>query len=75
MKRAEVKKFVEFYGKNAAQLAEAAMYFPLPAELAKRSRKNARALTPGTHFVTPDGKQREGAFVDLFKAENLVNVK
>lgn len=75
MKKPEVKKFVEYYLANAAKLAEEVQYFPLPEDVYKTAGENFKAGKLGSHFVTSEGKQREGAFLDLFKAENLVDSK
>jgi phosphate transport system substrate-binding protein len=73
MKRAEGKKFVEYYLKNSAKLAEESRYFPLPADVTAKAMENLRGLKAGTYFVDGD-KQREGAFLDLFGKE-LVSTK
>jgi phosphate transport system substrate-binding protein len=73
MKRAEGKKFVEYYLKNSAKLAEESRYFPLPAEITAKAMENMRALKAGTYFIDGD-KQREGAFLDLF-GKDLVSTK
>lgn len=75
LKKPEVRKFVDFYLAHAGQLAEDIKYFPLPDEVYETVRLNATEVKAGSHFVTAEGKQREGAFLDLFKAENLVNTK
>lgn len=75
MKKPEVKKFIDYYLSDAAKLAEEVMYFPLPEEVYATAAANFKAGKLGTHFVDAAGEQREGAFLELFKAENLVNSK
>ncbi|HTN74278.1 MAG TPA: PstS family phosphate ABC transporter substrate-binding protein [Pirellulaceae bacterium] len=75
LKKPEGKKFIEFYLKNANKLADEVKYFPLPDAVIELATSNVTELKAGSHFVTAEGKQREGAFIDLFKAENLVNTK
>ncbi len=73
LKRIEVKKFVEYYLKNSAKLAEESRYFPLPAEISAKAMENLRGSKTGTYFVDGE-KQREGTFLDLF-GKDLVGIQ
>jgi phosphate transport system substrate-binding protein len=75
LKKPETKKFVEYYLVNAAKLAVDAGYFPLPDEVNAGATSNFKGGKLGTHFVTDEGNQREGSFLELFKPENLVTNK
>ncbi len=75
MKKPTVQKFVDFYLANGAKLAEEVKYFPLPAEVYASATANFKDAKAGSHFITAEGTQREGSFLELFKPENLVNIK
>ena len=74
LRRPEVKKFVEFYLKNAAEMAEKVDYVPLPAELYERARKHYEERLVGTHYWIEGGEEREGALAQVYDESNLLSV-
>ncbi len=74
LNRAEVQTFVQFYFDNVSQMcAEGKVdYVQLPTDAFERSNEIFDTIALGTHFVDADGNSREGAFSELFTAENLV---
>lgn len=69
--RPEVKRFVMFYLKNAAEMAAQTAYVALPSEIYQAGTKNARSRKSGTHYVTPEGEKRSGAVTEVFQPANL----
>jgi phosphate transport system substrate-binding protein len=69
--RPEVKRFVNFYLKNAPQMAERTGYVALPSDIYETGVKNARSRKTGTHYLTADGDKQEGPVTEVFQAKNL----
>jgi phosphate transport system substrate-binding protein len=75
LERPEVRLFVEDYLEHAAAHARKVGYFPLPESVLAEAKARVASGAAGTCFITADGKQREGAFIDLYKSDNLVSIK
>ena len=70
---AHVKRFVEYYLSNAKEIAEEASYVGLPEAIYNEAMVHFRTKTTGTHYLTKDGKKREGALTDVYKEQNAVD--
>src|SRR5690606_23935795 len=75
MERPEVQLFLHHFLDNASEYAVATGYFPLPPQVLEVAKAHVAEQRPGTTFRLADGTQREGAFIDNFRSENLVNTK
>jgi phosphate transport system substrate-binding protein len=75
MKRPDMTQFVKFYLTNAPDLAVKANYVPLPESIYELAAKHFEEGLTGTHFLTADLQKRTGPIVDLYKTENLVDIK
>ena len=75
LKRPEMKKFVDFYLREAGKIASEVGYVALPAEIYELAKKHYEGRWAGTHFLTEEGEKRSGALVDIFKQENLPQAK
>ncbi len=75
LKRPEMKKFVEFYIKNAGKLSEKVGYVALPADLYDLALEHYENRLVGTHFLTKDLKKRVGPLSEIYKAESVVGVE
>jgi len=64
--RAEVQAFVDFYLKEAGELAKEVGYVNMPDEILARAKARWASRKTGTVFVT-DGKKVEGAFSTLYR--------
>lgn len=73
MSRPDVKRFVEFYLQNAAQLATQVAYVGLPAEIYQRATENVKKRRTGTHYLTAGGEKRHGPLGAIFVDENRVS--
>ena len=67
----EVQEFVDYYLENAAELAKAARYVPLPDSVYEMARDNLDDGAIGTHYLDADGEKRPGGVVSVLKPENL----
>ena len=72
-KRPEVRQFVSYYVKNAAEMARKTGYVALPQAIYDEVTLRTRARKTGTHYLTADNEKRSGAVTEVYKAENLVN--
>lgn len=70
LSRPDVKRFVEFYLDNAGRLAEETAYVALPTEVYDRAKENVKKRASGTHYLTAEGKKREGSIVEIYTTEN-----
>lgn len=70
-RREEVREFVDLYLDHGAELARNAGCIPLPPDLYSAARETLKTGSVGTHFLDPDGENREGRLVDLYRVENL----
>ena len=75
LKQPHIKAFVEFYLKNAAEVAKEVGYVPLPKAMYAAATKHYSDRLTGTHYVTDKNEKRSGALTEVYKAENLVGVK
>ena len=73
--RPEVKRFVDFYLKNAPEMAKQTGYVALPEAVYASAVKHARARKSGTHYITAEGEKRSGAVTEVYTEENLVDIK
>jgi phosphate transport system substrate-binding protein len=71
-KRPEMVTFVEFYLENAKVFAEEVKYVALPQEVYDLAGKHFADRLTGTHYLTDDGKKREGAVPHVYTIENLL---
>lgn len=72
LRRPEVKKFVEFYLEQAAELAKKVDYVALPQEVYELANAHYQDRLVGTHFLTSDLEKRIGALSDLYTTDSLV---
>ncbi len=72
-KRPEVKEFVSYYVKHAAEMAQKTGYVALPQTVYDEVTARFKMRKTGTHYLTPDHQKRSGAVTEVYKAENLVN--
>lgn len=72
MRRPEVKRFVQFYLEQAADVAPGTGYVPLPPELYQRVEQQVQQRKTGTHYVAEDGRKRSGPLAEVYVEENLV---
>jgi phosphate transport system substrate-binding protein len=70
--RPEMKKFVEFYLDNAAEMAKQVDYAPLPDDVCKTAREHYEKRLVGTHFLDADGQKRSGPLPVVYTPENVV---
>ncbi len=75
LKRAEVKQFVKFYLKNAAQLAEKVDYVPLPADIYASVQTHFDDRLTGTHYLTPEMEKRIGPLKEIYTTDNIVDIE
>lgn len=75
LNRAEVQTFVQFYLDNVSKFcAEGKVdYVQLPDSVFDRTWTLFEEQIAGTHFVNAQGESREGAFLELFDDEFLIN--
>ena len=66
----EVKRFVDYYLENAADLAQSTGYVALPTSVYELAKNNVKARNTGTHYVTEDGEKRQGSVVDVYSDAN-----
>ena len=64
--RSEVRAFIDFYLKEAGELAKEVGYVNMPDEILARAKARWTSRTTGTVFVA-DGKKVEGAFATLYR--------
>jgi len=69
--RPEVKLFVNYFLTNAAEIATAVGYQPIPASLYQHGLANFVGRKAGTHYLTPEGEKRSGPLVEVFQEQNL----
>ena len=72
LRRPEIKKFIEFYLKNAASLAVKVDYVALPQEIYELVEAHYQDRLVGTHFLTADLEKRIGPLAELYTSESLV---
>ncbi len=70
-KRPEIKKFVAYYLKNAADMAKKVQYVALPEEIGKRALEHYENRLTGTHYLDQEGNKRSGALAKVYIKENL----
>ncbi|WP_419189585.1 PstS family phosphate ABC transporter substrate-binding protein [Stieleria marina] len=75
MKRAEMKQFVKFYLENAASLAKAVDYVPLPADIYETVQNHFDDRMTGTHYLTPNMEKQIGPLKEIYTADNLVDIE
>jgi phosphate transport system substrate-binding protein len=63
----EVRAFVEFYIKNAGELADDVGYVALPKSVYDLAAKNFAAGKTGTQFITETGDHVPGKVTDIYK--------
>lgn len=73
--RPDVKQFVQFYLENAPELAVKANYVALPPEIYDDAKSRFAEGKFGTHFMTSELEKRSGPVSELYKLENLVDIK
>jgi phosphate transport system substrate-binding protein len=73
LKRPELKKFVNFYFDQAADVARHVDYVPLPEAVYATGREHYAERWSGTHYLTPDGQKRAGPLAEVYRRENLVD--
>ncbi len=66
-RRPEVKAFVEFYLKHAAELASEVGYVPLPSVVYERATRNFRTNRTGSQYLTEAGDHRKGPVIDIYQ--------
>lgn len=71
LKRPEIKKFVEFYLKEAGNMAKEVGYVALPQEIYDLAKKHYDDRLTGTHFLTKEGEKRSGSLFDIYTTDNL----
>ncbi|MDB4694932.1 PstS family phosphate ABC transporter substrate-binding protein [bacterium] len=71
-KRPEVRKFIGYYLKNAAELASKTGYVALPASIYKEAMMRCRLVKPGTHYLTRQLEKRSGPVTEIYQAANLL---
>lgn len=64
--RSEVQAFIDFYLKEAGDLAKEVGYVNMPAEILARAKERWASRRTGTVFVA-EGKKVEGAFSTLYR--------
>lgn len=67
LEKPEVKAFVEYYLDKAGDMADQVGYVELPDEMYDRVEKHLKAGTPGTQFLTDDGKPKEAPLAEIYK--------
>ncbi|TWU42737.1 PstS family phosphate ABC transporter substrate-binding protein [Novipirellula artificiosorum] len=72
-RRPEVRQFVAYYLKNAADLATQTGYVPLPKSVYAEAMNHCRQGKTGTHYLTKDMEKRSGAVTEIYTTETLVN--
>lgn len=75
LKRPEVKQFIQFYLKNAAELAVKVDYVPLPKEIYETVNEHYENRWLGTHYLTQGMEKRSGSLAEIYSADNLVNIE
>jgi phosphate transport system substrate-binding protein len=71
VKKPEMKKFVEYYLKNAPEIAKKVQYVALPDDLYKRAQEHYENRLTGTHYIDGEGNPRSGALAKVYTKENL----
>lgn len=74
-KRPEIKKFVAYYLKNAAEMANKVQYVALPDEISQRALEHYENRLTGTHYFDQEGNKRSGALAEIYIKENLPQAK
>lgn len=74
-KRPEVKKFVAYYLKNAADMASKVQYVALPEEIGKRGLEHFENRLSGSHYLDEEGNKRSGSLDKVYVKENLPQAK
>lgn len=64
--RAEVKAFIDFYLKNAAELVEDVGYVKLPDAIIGKAKANFDARKTGTQFMDSEGKKISGPLAKVY---------
>jgi len=75
LRKPQVRKFVEYYLENNAELAEKAQYVPIPDDVAARAKDFLRRRVTGTAYVTPEMHKREGGLRSVYTEENILDTK
>lgn len=75
LRRPEVRKFVDFYMKNAAQFATQVRYVAVPEEIHTRASEFLKKRKTGTTYVVDGKEKREGGLMAVYTEENLVDTK
>ena len=70
LSRPDVKRFVDFYLESAPMLAKETGYVSLPAAIYELAKENIKQRQTGTHYVTAEGKKRQGAVMEVYVPEN-----
>jgi len=72
LRRPETKVFVEFYLKNAAEMATKVDYVPLSETIYNRASQFLTKRWTGTTYLMKNGRKREGRLLDIYKRANLL---
>lgn len=67
LREPQVVEFVHYFLSRAPELADELGYVPLSPELYARARARFDAGERGTHFLTDEGRRREGTLVELYR--------
>jgi len=73
LRRPETRKFVAFYLERCGELSQKVGYVALPDEIVERAKDFLAKQRAGTVWLQPDGVQRHGALIDIYRPENLVD--
>ena len=75
VKRPELRKFVEYYIDNAAEICRQAKCVPLTTDLYKTVRQRFDDRVEGTYFYNEEGKSRAGSLAEIYIENNLTQPK
>jgi phosphate transport system substrate-binding protein len=73
--RPEMKRFVQFYLENSAELARATNYVALPPSVTQAALEHVRKRKSGTHYLTKELAKRSGPVTEVYTEANLVDTK
>lgn len=71
-KNPEFAAFVEFYLKNASDIAEDVGYVSLPEKIRQRTLAHFKRRLTGTHFLNSEGVRRSGSLEAIYDGESLI---
>ena len=67
LKRRQISAFVDFYLKNAGDLATEVGYVRLPKDIYARAARNVQTLRTGTQFLNEKGEKVHGPLPKVYK--------